>query len=120
VRVAWLYLRSRPPLEALARFTDGLKRFAAANSQPGLYHETITWAYLFLIQERMVEGETFEAFAARNPDLLAWNPSVLDRYYDQETLGSDRARRVFVMPDRTAGAPSPPRPASGITSSSRQ
>jgi hypothetical protein len=47
----------------------------------------------------MAEGETFEAFAARNPDLLAWNPSVLDRYYDRETLGSDRARRVFLMPD---------------------
>jgi hypothetical protein len=99
VRVAWLYLQRCPPLEALARFTDGLKRFATANGHPGLYHETITWAYLFLIQERMAEAETFEAFAARNPDLLAWNPSVLDRYYDRETLGSDRARKVFLMPD---------------------
>ncbi|HKI02633.1 MAG TPA: hypothetical protein VKK31_11695 [Thermoanaerobaculia bacterium] len=105
VRVAWLYLRRCPPLEALARFTEGLKRFAAANGHPGLYHETITWAYLFLIQERMAEGETFEGFAARNPDLLAWKPSVLDRYYDRETLGSERARRVFVMPDRASGAP---------------
>ena len=120
VRVAWLYLQGCPPLEALAKFTDGLKRFATANGHPGLYHETITWAYLFLIQERMAADETFEAFAARNPDLLAWKPSVLDRYYDRETLGSDRARRVFVMPDRTAGALSPPRPTSEITSNSRQ
>jgi hypothetical protein len=44
------------------------------------------------------EGESFEAFAARNPDLFAWKPSILDRYYDPETLRSDRARRVFVMP----------------------
>lgn len=42
--------------------------------------------------------ETFEAFAARNPDLLAWKPSILDRYYDPEILRSERARRVFVMP----------------------
>jgi hypothetical protein len=104
VRLAWLYLRRCPPLEALARFTEGLKRFAAANGSPGLYHETITWAYLFLIRERMAEGETFEGFAARNPDLLAWKPSVLDRYYDRETLGSERARRVFVMPDRSPEA----------------
>jgi hypothetical protein len=102
VRLAWLYLQRCPPLEALARFTEGLKRFAAANGHPGLYHETITWAYLLLIRERLAEGETFEGFAARNPDLFAWNPSVLDRYYERETLDSERARRVFVMPDRVA------------------
>lgn len=33
-------------------------------------------------------------------DLLAWQPSILDRYYRAETLDSDRARRTFVMPDR--------------------
>jgi hypothetical protein len=101
VRLAWIYLRRHSPLEALARFAEGLKRFAAFNGHPGLYHETITWAYLFLIHERMAggaEGETWEEFAARNLDLLAWKPSILDRYYDPETLGSERARRVFVLP----------------------
>ena len=103
VRLAWIYLRRHPALEALARFTEGLQRFAAFNGHPGLYHETITWAYLFLIHERMVdapETETFEAFAARNPDLFAWKPSILDRYYDAETLRSERARKVFVLPRR--------------------
>jgi len=100
VRLAWLYLERYPVLEALTRFTEGLKRFAAANGHPGLYHETITWAYLFLIQERKAGpgDETWEEFAARNPDLLGWNPSILDRYYAKETLYSERARRVFVMP----------------------
>jgi hypothetical protein len=101
VRLAWIYLRRHPALTALACFTEGLQRFAAFNGHPGLYHETITWAYLFLIHERMAdapEEETFEAFAARNPDLFAWKPSILDRYYAPETLQSERARRVFVMP----------------------
>jgi len=101
VRLAWIYLRRFPALTALARFTEGLQRFAAFHGHPGLYHETITWAYLFLIHERMADApadEAFEAFAARNPDLFAWKPSILDRYYDPETLGSERARRVFVMP----------------------
>jgi hypothetical protein len=104
VRLAWLYLRRLPALEALARFTEGLKRFAAANGHPGLYHETITWAFLFLIHERMArrDVETWEDFARRNPDLLTWKPSVLDRYYEKETLGSELARRVFVLPDRYA------------------
>ena len=107
VRVAWLYLRRSSALEALARFTEGLKRFATANGHPGLYHETITWAFLFLIHERMAqagEKETWERFAACNPDLLTWKPSILDRYYGKETLGSELARRVFVLPDRCAAA----------------
>lgn len=103
VRVAWLYLRKEPPLVALDRFAEGLQRFAAAQGATGLYHETITWAFLLLIRERMERdgpGATWEDFAARNPDLLTWKPSILDRYYQPETLSSELARRVFVMPDR--------------------
>lgn len=103
VRVAWLYLRREEPVAALSRFSAGLKRFAAANGAAGLYHETITWAYLLLIRERIERegaGATWEEFAGRNPDLLGWKPSILDRYYRPETLESDLARRAFVMPDR--------------------
>jgi hypothetical protein len=103
VHLAWIYLRSLPPARALARFSTGLKRFAAAKGKPGLYHETITWAYLVLIRERMERGnrgETWSEFAERNPDLLTWRPSILDAYYREETLWSDLARRVFVLPDR--------------------
>lgn len=102
VRLAWLYLREHPPLQALTRFSEGLKRYAATNGHDGLYHETITWAYLLLIRERAARGgagETFEEFAAANPDLLTWRPSILASYYREETLASDLARRVFVMPD---------------------
>ena len=102
VRLAWLYLNEETPLSALARFTEGLKRFASRIGAEGLYHETITWAYLLLIHERKARGgpgETWEEFAARNPDLLTWKPSVLDGYYRPETLASDLAKRVFVMPD---------------------
>jgi len=105
VRVAWLYLKAESPLAALTRFAEGLQRYAAAQGAAGLYHETITWAFLLLIRERMErEGAeaTSEEFVARNPDLLAWKPSILDRYYRPETLGSELARRVFVMPDRAA------------------
>lgn len=53
VRVVWLYLLRYSVLETLARFSEYLKRFAAANGQATLYHETISWAYVFLIHERM-------------------------------------------------------------------
>ena len=102
VRVAWLYLRDKPLLAALDSFCTGLKRFAAAHGKPGLYHETITWAYLLLIHERrecMPSSHAWDEFAAANVDLLQWRPSILRRYYREETLQSDFARRVFVLPD---------------------
>jgi hypothetical protein len=103
VRVAWYYLHRAPLPEALVRFSTNLRRFAAARGKPNLYHETITTAYMLLINERL-DGDaralTWPAFAERNADLLTWKPSALDRYYTPETLMSDRARRIFVMPDR--------------------
>jgi hypothetical protein len=104
VQAAWAYLRRHPLPEALARFSAALQRFAVARGKPDLYHETITTAYVLLIGERLAEtpDAPFDAFAARHPDLLAWRPSILARYYRDETLASERARRVFVMPDRLA------------------
>jgi hypothetical protein len=107
VRVAWNYLRRHSLPEALRRFCGGLRRFADAQGVPGLYHETITVAYLLLINERL-SGQReldWEAFAAGNQDLLAWKPSVLDRLYAPETLASERARLVFLMPDRAGARP---------------
>jgi hypothetical protein len=100
LRLAWIYLREMPVIDALTRFTTSLKRFAAQNGKPGLYHETITWAYLLLIHERMERkpAADFETFEATNPDLFAWKPSILNRYYDRQTLDSDLARRTFLMP----------------------
>jgi hypothetical protein len=103
VRAAWLLLRRASPAEAMARFTKALRQFAGRVGKPGLYHETVTWAYLLLIHERMARGagaESFAAFSERNGDLFTWRPSILDRYYRRETLQSDLARKVFLLPDR--------------------
>ncbi len=103
VRMAWIYLERHDPVSALARFTSGLRHYATATGHPDLYHATITWAFLLLIEERRAvakPSETWDEFAARNPDLFAWKPSILDRYYRPETLASPRAKAGFVLPDR--------------------
>jgi hypothetical protein len=103
VRAAWLLLQEEAPAAALDRFSSALKRFAAAKGKTRLYHETITWAYVLLINERVQRsGRRFDwkEFASANPDLLTWRPSILDRYYTSETLGSELARQVFLLPDR--------------------
>ena len=105
VRVAWNYLKAHPLPDALARFCSALKGFAQAQGAPNLYHETITVSFVLLINERLARDDaqaSWAAFAAANPDLLSWKPSILDRYYTKDTLDSAHARRVFVMPDRLA------------------
>ncbi len=101
VHVAWIYLGRLPLLDAAQAFTASLKRFAAAHGKPDLYHETITLAFALVIADRIARrgrGDTWEAFAAANPDLLTWKPSILDRWYDRETLTSPLARRAFLWP----------------------
>jgi hypothetical protein len=102
VRLAFAYLCEYPVLQALERFASALKRFATARGKTQLYNETITCAYFFLIHERMAqcEGEDWEEFACRNPDLLVWKDGILTRYYREATLKSDLARKVFVLPDK--------------------
>ena len=53
VRMAWIYVRCHGLEAAVTRFTDDLRAFAAAKGVPGLYHATITVAYLSLVAERL-------------------------------------------------------------------
>ena len=107
VRVVWLYLLRYSVLETLARFSESLKRFAAANGQATLYHETISWAYVFLIHQRMAQAshdQDWQAFREANSDLFDWKSSILKSYYEDITLGSDLARKTFILPDRLSNS----------------
>lgn len=101
VRVAWLFVCRHGMPAALGEFSEAIKRFAAAKGAHGLYHETITWAFLLIIAERQVREPhaSWPAFAAANLDLLTWKPSILNRYYTKALLSSDLAKRTFLMPD---------------------
>ncbi len=107
VRMAFLYLRRFALLEALSRFSGALERLTAAHGAPNRYHETITWAFVFLIRERIERRAraagrlpSWEEFVAENPDLLGWNAPVLRNYYFDETIRCELARDLFILPDR--------------------
>jgi hypothetical protein len=103
VRVVWLYLRCNSVLKTLSRFSEGLKRVAIANGTPNLYHETITWAYVLLINERIRRSgreQSWAEFAESNADLFDWKHSILKSYYRDDTLRSEVARNIFVFPDK--------------------
>jgi hypothetical protein len=102
VRLAFAYLSEYPVLEALKKFASALKQFAAARGKTQLYNETITFAYLFLVRERMARYKDagWEEFISQNADLLTWQNGILSRYYRDHTLKSDLARALFVLPDK--------------------
>jgi hypothetical protein len=104
VRLAFAYLSLYGPMEALEKFTNALKSYAAGLGKSQRYHETITHAYFFLIRERMAcAGKVdWDKFARGNPDLLTWKNGILGRYYRESTLQSELARSIFLFPDRFA------------------
>jgi len=108
VRLGFLYMCRFSGVEGMRRFCEALKRFASASGKPGLYHETITWAFLLLIRERVARSydhngkmPTWDEFAGNNKDLLMGKDRVLKEYYVAETLASEFARKTFVLPDRS-------------------
>ena len=104
VRAAYLYLTRAGFVGGMARMTAALRRYTAAQGAAERYHETITVAFLALVNQRLHErgdGGGWEGFRLGNPDLLDKN--FLLRYYPPATLNSPSARQVFVL----GGGPSP-------------
>lgn len=108
VRVAWLYATRTadplPPVRAgIQKLNATFVRPTDARPDPrGLdgYHETITTAFVRVIAARARTGESFEAFAARNPDLFDRALSALLAHYSPARLFSAEARAAFAPPDR--------------------
>ena len=102
IRVGFAYICEFSIYEAMEKFSCALKNLAIKNGRPHRYNETITWAYLFLIRERLTQAGgklKWEEFVEQNPDLFQWKPDILSRYYREETLQSDLAKSMFLMPD---------------------
>ena len=111
MQAGFAYLQRHGFAGALVAMAAALRRFAAHHGKEGLYHETVTAAFLALIHQRMAEdlGEMgrkiapagaqaldWERFAASHPDLFA--SDLLARYYSKDVLRSDLARHCFVLP----------------------
>jgi hypothetical protein len=102
VRAGYLYLRSGSFGQAIERTAATIRRYATSLGVPGKYHETITVAYLAVIQERLAErgdGGGWDGFAAANPELF--ERDLLLKWYPSEQLKSTVARQVFVLPRAT-------------------
>src|SRR3954466_15618018 len=84
VRFAYGMLERYPFGEAVGRFSRGLRLLAAKAGRPEVYHETITIAFLALINERRAHlgVQNWAEFKAENADLF--DKRCLERWYDAE------------------------------------
>ena len=101
VYIGWLYVRSLPLTQALARFDAALRRLTQQLGVPGKYHATITCFFLLQIGERcsVETAATWAEFRAHNEDLFHCG-TLLRAYYSESVLASEAARHTFVLPDR--------------------
>ena len=107
VRIGYEMLGNYPFGEAISRFSRGLKLLAAKAGKPEIYHETITVAFLALINERRANGatQTWSEFKADNADLF--DKRCLEKWYGAEQLATDLARRTFCLPRLLPTRPDP-------------
>lgn len=99
LRAAFLYLQREDFPGACVAMKRAIQGFAASLGKTGLYHETLTVAYLALIAERLVDepaGVGFDAFLRLYPELE--DRTYFERYYPRGSLDTPEARRTFVLP----------------------
>lgn len=84
--------------EAIVRFSQGLRLLAAKAGKPQVYHETITVAFLALINERRARdaAQSWDEFRANNTDLF--DKRCLEKWYGAEELATELARKTFCLP----------------------
>jgi hypothetical protein len=100
--VAWSYLRRDGFPEGALHFRRHLQTYVVKAGAEGKYHETITWAYLVLLNEelslRSSPAEAFDTMIKRRPDLLDHRNGAIARCYSKSQLDSPDARSVFLLP----------------------
>ncbi len=88
----------------MINFRDNLKLYAHRHGKDGLYHETITFAFMLLIHERMQRAAenhaVWEDFVRANADLIGNGKAFIRSLYKEQTLASDKARDTFLLPDK--------------------
>jgi hypothetical protein len=96
LRLAWLHLAREPFDRALENIRSGIQAFAKHHNLSGLYHETITTAWVHLLATH--KERSFDEFLAMNESRLS--SSLLHRFWTPEILASGEARKSWVPPDR--------------------
>jgi len=105
VRMAFEMLRRHDFAETVLHYSRALRAMTARAGKPQAFNQTVTIAFLSLVAERMESGAgaDFAAFQRDNPEVF--EKSVLGRWYPQQRLTSEIARRTFLLPEPAGASP---------------
>jgi len=99
--VAWRYLQRHGFPDGAVKFREQLLRYIDLVGAQGKYHETITWAYMVLLNEELSLGAnpaaTFAEVVVRRPDLLDHRNGAIAACYSRAELDRPAARRTFML-----------------------
>jgi len=100
-RIAWVYIKDYDFETALEKVNEGIKNYDNKHGDGTKYHATITYAYMKILESRAANQhyDDWQEFIFENEDLLKPVDEVLLKYYNKETLFSDRAKSEFLEPD---------------------
>jgi hypothetical protein len=100
--VALWYLLRHPTDEATRRIRDGIRRYNAHLGNHTGYHETITLAWITVIERFLAGRDRERPTSVLAGELLeeCGDKRYLLRFYSEERLDSDDARGRWLPPDR--------------------
>jgi hypothetical protein len=96
LRLAWLHVHRNSLDIAIDSVRSGIQAYARHLGKPGIYHETLTVAWVRLIASH--DEPTFDEFLRLNEHRL--NGELLYRFWSPERLQSEQARKEWLAPDK--------------------
>jgi hypothetical protein len=100
IRLAWIYLRRYGAEGAEERIRTSIRNFATTVGHAPKYHETMTLAWLRLVEAAYTatpELTDYVAFVSQHPTLLDKN--ALSSFYSPQVLACEQARHEWIAPD---------------------
>jgi hypothetical protein len=99
--MALWYLRHHGRDEATGLVRDGIRRYNERQDNRSGYHETITLAWVAVVERFLYRRDRDVPVSALAGELIAecGNKDYLLRFYSRERLFSDEARSRWVPPD---------------------
>jgi hypothetical protein len=100
--VALWYLTRQQETRATQHIRDGIQRYNLSQGNPTGYHETITLAWVAVIQRFLAARDRTQPVSHLAGELLTLcgTKDYLLRYYTEPVLMSDEARHQWIPPDK--------------------
>jgi hypothetical protein len=100
--VALWYLTRRQEAQATQLIREGIQRYNLSQGNPTGYHETITLAWVAVVQRFLAARDRTQPVSDLAEELLTscGTKDYLLRYYTEHILMSDKARHHWIPPDR--------------------